>query len=212
MANMSLRPFFVKSGAGMNPKIDELLARIKALEGELESEFIARQADLRFRLENHRVHFEQEVLARHRQLKVGLLRYLAGASWRHMLSALVIYPMIVPIVLLDTGVSLYQALCFPLYRIEKVRRGDYFAFDREQLAYLFLIEKVNCTYCAYTIGLIAYVQEIVARTEQYWCPIKHARRVLGSHLRYAGFVDFGDAEAYRKELAALRKVLEGEAI
>ena len=104
----------------MNPKIDELLVRIKALEGELESEVIARQADLRFRLENHRVRFEQEVLTRHRQLKVGLLRYLAGASWRHMLSALVIYPMIVPIVLLDTGVSLYQALCFPLYRIKKV--------------------------------------------------------------------------------------------
>lgn len=194
----------------MNPKIDELLDRIKALEEELEQEVAARQADLRFRLENHRVRFEQEVLARHRQLKVGLLRYLAGASWRHQLSALVIYPMIVPIVLLDAGVSLYQALCFPLYRIQKVQRGDYFAFDREQLAYLNVIEKINCAYCGYTNCLIAYVQEIVARTEQYWCPIKHARRVLGSHLRYAGFVDFGDAEAYRRELGELRKLLERE--
>ncbi len=192
----------------MNPKIDELLDRIKALEEELEQEIVTRQAEFRFRLENRRVRFEQEVLARHRQLKVGLLRYLASASWRHILSALVIYPMIVPIVLLDAGVSLYQAVCFPLYRIAKVPRGGYFAFDREQLAYLNLIEKVNCSYCAYTNGLIAYVQEIVARTEQYWCPIKHARRILGSHLRYAGFVDFGDAEAYRRELAALRKVLE----
>ncbi len=192
----------------MNPKIDELLVRIKALEEELEQEIVTRQAEFRFRLENRRVRFEQEVLARHRQLKVGLLRYLASASWRHILSALVIYPMIVPIVLLDAGVSLYQALCFPLYRIDKVPRSEYFAFDREQLAYLNLIEKVNCAYCAYTNGLIAYVQEIVARTEQYWCPIKHARRILGSHLRYAGFVDFGDAEAYRRELAALRKVLE----
>jgi hypothetical protein len=118
--------------------------------------------------------------------------------------------MIVPIVLLDAGVSLYQALCFPLYRIGRVKRGDYFAFDREQLAYLNLIEKVNCAYCAYTNGLIAYVQEIVARTEQYWCPIKHARRLPGSHPRYAGFVDFGDAEAYRRELGELRKVLERE--
>jgi len=194
----------------MNPKIDELLGRIKALEAELELEVVTRQADLRFRLENRKARFEQDVLARHRQLKTGLLRYLAGASWRHLLSALVIYPMIVPIVLLDAGVSLYQALCFPLYRIEKVRRGEYFALDREQLAYLNLIEKANCTYCAYTTGLIAYVQEIVARTEQYWCPIKHARRVVGSHSHYAGFVDFGDAEAYRRELGELRKALERE--
>ncbi len=187
-----------------------MLGRIQSLEEELEQEITARQVDLRFRLENRRVRFEQEVLARHRQLKVGLLRYLASASWRHMLSALVIYPMIVPIVLLDIGVSLYQALCFPLYRIAKVPRGEYFAFDREQLAYLNLIEKVNCSYCAYINGLIAYVQEIVARTEQYWCPIKHACRVLGGHVRYASFVDYGDAEAYRRELGELRKVLERE--
>ncbi|MDP2828248.1 MAG: hypothetical protein Q8O37_06540 [Sulfuricellaceae bacterium] len=80
-------------------------------------------------------------------------------------------------------------------------------FDREQLAYLNLIEKINCAYCAYTNGFIAYAQEIVARTEQYWCPIKHARRILGSHVRYANFIDFGDAEAYRRELGELRKVL-----
>jgi hypothetical protein len=209
---MPLRPFLrPEPEPRMNPKVDELLGRIKALETELEAEISQQKADFRFRLENRKVRFEQEMLARQRQFKVGLLRYLAGASWRHLLSALVIYPMIVPIVLLDAGVSLYQALCFPLYRIAKVRRGDYFAFDREQLAYLNLIEKVNCTYCAYTNGLIAYVQEVVARTEQYWCPIKHARRVLGSHQRYARFVDFGDAESYRKELDELRKVLEREA-
>jgi hypothetical protein len=195
----------------MNPKIDELLGRIKVLEEELEKEVVSRQTELRFRLENRRVHFEQEVLARHRQLKIGLLSYLAGASWRHLLSALVIYPMIVPIVLLDAGISLYQTLCFPLYRIAKVPRSEYFAFDRGQLVYLNAIEKINCTYCAYTNGFIAYAQEIVARTEQYWCPIKHARRILGSHPHYAGFIDFGDAEAYRRELDALRKVLGREA-
>lgn len=195
----------------MNPKIDELLGRIKALEAELEQEVMSRQADLRFRLENRRARFEQDVLEQHRQLKTRLLRYLADTSWRHLLSVLVIYPMIVPIVLIDVSVSLYQALCFPLYRIEKVRRREYFSFDRQQLAYLNLIEKVNCSYCAYANGLFAYIQEIVARTEQYWCPIKHARRMLGSHSRYAGYVDFGDAEAYRRELGALRTGLKREA-
>jgi len=77
---------------------------------------------------------------------------------------------IVPLLLLDLGISLYQALWFPLYRIPKLRRCDYFAFDRERLAYLNLIEKLNCGYCTYGDGLIAYAQEIVARTEQYWLP------------------------------------------
>ncbi len=194
----------------MNEKIKELLDRISALQEELERELTARQAELRFRLEHHRVRFEQEVLERQRQFKVGLLRYLAGTSWRHLLSAPVIYAMIVPLLLLDLGVTLYQMLCFPLYRIPKVRRSDYFSFDREQLAYLNLLEKLNCGYCTYGNGLIAYVQEIVARTEQYWCPIKHARRLAGSHARQANYADFGDAEAYRKELAELRELLKRE--
>jgi len=194
----------------MNPKINELLDRIKALEDELEQEIVARQAELRFRLENRKVRFEREVLERHRQFKVGVLRYLAGTPWRHLVSAPVIYSMIVPLLLLDIGVTLYQTVCFPLYRIPRAKRRDYFRFDREQLAYLNLIEKFNCGYCTYATGLIAYTREIVARTEQYWCPIKHARRVLGSSARQAAYVDFGDAEAYRNELETLRKLLARE--
>jgi hypothetical protein len=40
------------------------------------------------------------------------------------------------------------------------------------------------------------VGENVARTEQYFCPIKHARKVLGTHRRYANFLDYGDADDY----------------
>jgi hypothetical protein len=63
-----------------------------------------------------------------------------------------------------------------------------------------MLEKLNCAYCSYANGLIAYVREIAGRTEQYWCPIKHARRVIGAHPRYALFEDYGDAEGYRKWL------------
>jgi len=55
---------------------------------------------------------------------------------------------------------------------------------------------------------VAYAREITARTEQYWCPIKHARRALQTHPWYNGFTDFGDAEAWRKQLADLRRQLE----
>ena len=65
-----------------------------------------------------------------------------------------------------------------------MRRRDYFVFDRHHLAYLNAIEKLNCAYCSYANGLVAYVREIAGRTEQFWCPIKHARRAIGAHAHY----------------------------
>ena len=47
--------------------------------------------------------------------------------------------------------------------------------------------------------------KISARTEQYWCPIKHARRIKAAHERYPKFFDYGDAEAFRQGLGRLRK-------
>jgi hypothetical protein len=122
-----------------------------------------------------------------------------------ILTAPAIYALIIPLLLLDLFVALYQAVCFPVYGIPHVRRSDYMAFDREQLAYLNAVEKINCAYCAYANGVLAYVREVASRTEEYWCPIKHARRVLGVHPRYGSFVDYGDGEAYRHELERLRE-------
>jgi hypothetical protein len=115
--------------------------------------------------------------------------------------------MVVPLALLDLFLTLYQAACFPVYGIAKVRRADYLIFDRSQLAYLNAIEKLNCAYCSYANGLIGYLREIAGRTEQYWCPIKHARRVVAAHRHYAQFVDYGDAEAYQRALPDLRPAL-----
>ena len=77
--------------------------------------------------------------------------------------------------------------------------------DRHRLDYLNGIEKLNCVYCGYFNGLIAYIQEIAARTEQYWCPIKHANRIYTIHSRYHKFLEYGEYEDYQKKLAALRK-------
>ena len=87
------------------------------------------------------------------------------------------------------------------------RPARYIVIDRHHLAYLNAIEKLNCVYCGYTNGVFAYVREVAARTEQYWCPIKHARRLMGAHGRYAGFGDFGDGEHYREALEASRRAL-----
>jgi hypothetical protein len=191
----------------MNPKIRELLARSRQIEEDIEHELSLRRAALHADFQNRRIRFEQEVLAQQRRFKTGLLAYVLGADWRHVVTAPVIYALIVPLVLLDLFLIVYQATCFPLYGIARVRRRDYLVFDRTHLGYLNLLEKINCAYCSYATGLAAYLREVVGRTEQYWCPIKHARRQFQTHPYYAGFADYGDAEAYRAGLQALRSEL-----
>ena len=191
----------------MNPRISELLDRIRLLEEEIEQELKRRRAELHADFEDRRIRFEREILEQQRRFKAGLLAYVFGAELRHAVSAPFVYAVIFPLLLLDLFVTLYQLICFPLYRIPRVKRRDHFVFDRAHLAYLNLLEKLNCAYCSYGNGLASYIREIIGRTEQYWCPIKHARRVLQAHPHYDGFADYGDAEGYRNELRGLRKAL-----
>jgi len=191
----------------MNPTTAELLVRIRHIEDELEQDFKRRRAELHADFEGRRVRFEAEVLAQQRRFKTGLLKYLLNADLRNVATAPFVYAVFFPLLLLDLFVMAYQFVCFPLYGIPRVRRRDYLVFDRAHLAYLNAIEKFNCAYCSYGNGLAAYVREVVARTEQYWCPIKHARRLLQAHPHYGGFVDYGDGEGYRRELNALREQL-----
>jgi hypothetical protein len=113
-------------------------------------------------------------------------------------------------VLFDLSITLYQYICFSAYRVPRVRRRDYFVIDRYQLSYLNGIEKINCVYCGYGNGLMAYSREIVSRTEQYWCPIKHARRIRDAHARYERFAEYGDAMNYQAHLKHLRQELAKE--
>jgi hypothetical protein len=191
----------------MNPKIAEMLARIRQIEEDVEQEVQHRREELHADFESRRIRFEREVLEQQRRFKQGIFRYLRDAKLRNVVSAPFIYAVIVPLVLVDLAVTLYQTICFPLYRIPRVRRRDYLVFDRAHLAYLNPIEKLNCAYCSYGNGLSAYLVEVIARTELYWCPIKHARRMLRAHPHYDGFVDYGDAQTYRSELKRLREEL-----
>ncbi len=195
----------------MNATTTQLLNRIRAIEDELELELKRRRAELHADFEDRRVRFEREVLEQQRRFKMGLAAYVLGAGWREVVSAPFIYALILPLVLLDCFVILYQFVCFPLYGIARVQRSDYFVFDRSHLAYLNLLEKINCAYCSYANGLASFCKEVAGRTEQYWCPIKHARRVLQAHPHYGGFADFGDAQAYRGQLQALRARLVADA-
>src|SRR5690606_28477572 len=140
------------------------------------------------RIEDGKVHFERSVIDRHHALKTRLVKFLRTAPFVFYLTAAVIYALIVPLALLDLTVTIYQRICFPVWNIARVRRSDFIALDRRHLAYLNIIQKFNCTYCSYANGVIAYAQEIASRTEQFWCPIKHAVRVPGLHKRYREFL------------------------
>ena len=121
-----------------------------------------------------------------------------------MVTAPFIWACLLPVLVLDLFTSVYQRICFPVYGIPKVSRGEYIVIDRHRLGYLNLIEKVNCVYCGYANGVLAYVVEIAARTEQHWCPIKHALRMSSIHSRYQNFLEFGDADGFRKNIEAIR--------
>uniref|UniRef100_UPI0035CB6B89 hypothetical protein n=1 Tax=uncultured Sphingomonas sp. TaxID=158754 RepID=UPI0035CB6B89 len=64
-------------------------------------------------------------------------------------------------------------------------------------------------FCSYGNGLIGFVREVSGRTEQYWCPIKHALRVNDPLQRYYEFLEYGDADGYRTRLTEFRDRLRG---
>ena len=191
----------------MQDELDRLFAQIHGLEDEIERRLAAQRAPFQYRLAKGRAVFEAEVEQMHRKLRTGMLRYLWKTPWRHIAVAPVIYAMLVPFALLDLSLTVYQWICFSAWGIAQVPRRRYVIIDRHRLAYLNVIEKLNCVYCGYGNGVIAYAREIAGRTEQYWCPIRHALQVRGAHQHYRNFVDYGDVEGYRARLAELRRKL-----
>lgn len=194
----------------MPSSMDDLLERIVTLEKEVESELDRARERWRYRVDAGRVRFEREVRQAHKRLKKSIPRFLRESSLPNLLTAPLIYSMIVPIALLDLWITVYQGVCFRIYGIARVRRSAYIVIDRQHLAYLNAIEKLNCVYCGYANGVFSYVREVAGRTEQYWCPIRHARRVRAPHPHYRHFVDYGDPEGYQRRLIPLRAELRDD--
>jgi hypothetical protein len=189
-------------------RIDDLIEQMRALEEETQIEFEKRRDDFRFVVEKRRARFSKEITELQRISKVGLWKYMTGASLLSWLVAPVIYSGFIPMLLLDLFLFAYQGVCFPIYHIKRVKRSDYVVLDRGDLPYLNALEKFNCFYCGYANGLIGYAREVAGRTEQFFCPIKHARRICAAHDNYSNFFEFGDAESYRLGLERLRKNLD----
>lgn len=187
------------------PTIKALQARLHALEEEWTQELHRLREARGYHLEGRKIRIEAATRKLHRLARKGIFRYF----WETRLSALVTGPLIwgavIPALLLDLYVTLYQLVCFPIYGIPLVRRSDYTVLDRHHLPYLNWFESLCCLYCSYFNGMVAYTQEIAARTEQHYCPIKHARTPRTLHSRYRRFFDYGDAEAFRNQYETLRR-------
>ena len=189
----------------MNERTSDLLAEMHRLELELRQELadLPEESALVARAREMGRNWKAE----QRAFRTSLFSYLASARLLSVLTAPLIYSLVLPLALLDLWATLYQQVCFRAYGIPRVRRADFIVVDRHVLPYLNAIEKLNCAYCGYGNGVIAYVREIASVTEQYWCPIKHATTGLGLHHRYPDFAPHGDAAAFREQLESLRDTL-----
>ncbi len=189
----------------MNKKVDDILNKISKLEEQLEQELKKERID--FKVIGKKIHFSKEIINEQKRYTQDLITYIKNSNVLFILTAPIIYALIVPAIILDISVWIYQNINFKVYKIKPVKRSNYIVLDRKYLKYLNLIEKINCLYCSYFNGLMAYVSEVAARTEQYWCPIKHANKIAYRHSRYNHFLPYGDAKAFRERLQELREEL-----
>ncbi len=189
----------------MRQHLQPLLEEIQALEKLVLEKIHQTTDELTYEIKDGKAVFELEVRRRHKALVKRIWRYFRESSLLTVVTAPVIYAILIPTLLLDLFVSVYQRICFPVYQIPHVLRSDFVVMDRHRLGYLNYIERINCIYCSYVNGVIAFVREVASRTEQYWCPIKHARHVKGCHARQCMFCEYGDAEGFRSEFEELRK-------
>lgn len=189
-------------------QLNDILDRLEALEKELVDEIFRKHEELKYTIEEKRVFFSEEISRHHKELAATLSEYVYDSGLLIILTVPLIWSVVIPALALDGLVTLYQAVCFPIYGIPRVKRSEYVVIDRHELQYLNWLEKLNCVYCGYFNGLMGYIREIAARTEQYWCPVRHARPIKSVHSRYRHFFEYGDAEAYREGLADVRKEYE----
>lgn len=189
----------------MIDQLDVVFAKFREAEVNLLGELQRKRQEFYYEVRKGKVQFTEAAKAHHLTFLKRLACFLRDSNAIALLTAPFIWFCLFPIAFLDLVITIYQVICFPIYRIPKVRRAEFLLCDRQRLAYLNVVEKLNCRYCAYANGILGYATEVAARTEQYWCPIKHALRMKGVHSRYQHFFDYGDAEGYRRGIEEVRR-------
>ena len=177
-------------------KISSIIEEIERLEKELETE-VQKNAKAK-----------ESAIQEPSYKSKDFFTYLKEVPFLVLLSSPIIYAMVIPAVILDIFLWVYQNINFRIYKIPIVKRKNYVVYDRQKLKYLHPIEKLGCVYCSYFNGVMAYSSEVASRTELYFCPIKHKKKIFYRHKYYKYFVDYGDAQSYNEKLEELRGKLK----
>ena len=182
----------------MKSTISRILQEIENKRKELAEEYERIKKKYNFEYIKWKITFSKEQKLENKKKKTSFWQTTKSTTFREYLSIPFIYSMMIPAVILDLFLFMYQQTAMRLYRIPLVKRSDYITLERKHLDYLNWVEKLNCIYCSYVNWLFAYAVEIAWRTEKYWCPIKHAKKMTSSHNWEKYFADYGDADWFKE--------------
>lgn len=182
----------------MKSRISKILEEIDIKKQELKEEYVKLMEKYNFSFNKWKIVFSREAREANRKKKNSVFESIFSARVREVLSIPFIYSMIIPALILDLFLFMYQNTAIRLYGIPLAKRSDYITFDRKELDYLNWLQKINCLYCSYVNWLFSYAVEVWGRTEKYWCPIKSAKKMKTSHDWQRYFADYGDAEWFRE--------------
>jgi len=205
----------------LSKEFNSMMKKLTRKKDERIHEFEELKKKVLFKIDSHldrlykKRDYIAEVLANKkefRKLRLGVWKKFIRTSFWNNLKAFTsmpfIYMIIIPTVIMHAFIQVYQQICFRIYGIPRVNSKEYFIFDRGLLPQLNWFEKFNCVYCSYFTCLISFTQEIGARTERFWCPIKHARRMANPHSQYNHFSEYSDGKNLRSNWKDLRKFKE----
>lgn len=182
----------------MNSKINKILEEIDIKKQELLKEYKNLRKKYNFEYIKWKIVFTKEEREKNKKKKNSFFKSIFNLRFREIISGPFIYSMIIPALILDLFLFMYQNTAIRLYGIPLAKRSDYIKMDRKSLDYLNWFEKINCLYCSYVNWLFSYAVEIAGRTERYWCPIKYANRKMWWHSMEKHFADFWDSEGFRE--------------
>ena len=192
----------------MKSTINRIFEEIEQKKKELKIEYEKLREKYNFEYIKWKIKFSEEETKNQRKKKRSFWNMIFSKSTREILSIPFIYGFIIPAIILDIWIFIYQNTAIRLYGIPLVKRSDYISWDRKQLEYLNWLEKINCLYCSYVNWLLSYATEVAWRTEKYWCPIKHARRLETNHNWQKYFADYGDADWFREVYGKIEEFYE----
>ena len=192
----------------MNDKITEMIEEIEAMKVKLAEEIAQHEENISYEIENGYIRFEKEIFAKQKENMKNIFAWFGEIPFLHLLTSPLVYGMIIPAIVLDMMLFIYQLAVSRVFKIKFDKRSNYIVFDRQYLGYLNLIEKFNCLYCSYFNGLMQYASSIAGRTELFFCPIKHAKKIAYKHEYYDAYLIYGDGDEYQKKLKKLRETFE----